>query len=549
MTVGSRILGAIAKLPPAQTHDVAVERDLEVKMTDGAVLLADRWHPSHSAEVRPPVVLVRSPYGRHQLGVVGRLLAERGYQVVIQSCRGTFGSGGDWEPFRHEREDGLETLEWLADQQWFGGESVTFGPSYLGLTQWAVADQPPTHLRAMAPSVTARFFRDAVIYPGDCFALETALTWVHQVEHQELSPLRVLLATASSRRILRSAYAVLPLSEVDRRAVGRHVGFFQDWLAHDAPGDPWWEPVDFARRLDNAPPASLVGGWYDCFLPSQVADYEAMQRAGRPSRLTIGPWTHMSPGGMATSLRDGLDWFEANLRGRSSQRRDGVRLFVMGSRRWVDVHAWPPPADVQRWSLGAGGRLDPEGTVAQPGASQPDRYHYDPADPTPGIGGPSLDWRNAGPRDQRRREVRPDVLTYSSDPLAEDLTVAGPLTADLHLRSSVGHTDFFVRLCDVSPKGRSTNLSDGIVRLRPGAVDKAPNGSFRLRIAMWPTANTFRSGHRVRLQVSSGAHPLLARNTGGGHSLASDRSLWPAELEVFHDAERPSAIELPVSPI
>src|SRR5580765_3928428 len=116
MTIGSRILGALARLPKPETQAVSVERDIEAKMPDGAVLLADWWYPSERAAQDVPVVLLRSPYGRRQVGIIGRLFAERGYQVVIQSCRGTFGSGGEWVPFRNEAADGRATLDWLSSQ-------------------------------------------------------------------------------------------------------------------------------------------------------------------------------------------------------------------------------------------------------------------------------------------------------------------------------------------------------------------------------------------------------------------------------------------------
>ena len=137
-------------------------------------------------------------------------------------------------------------------------------------------------------------------------------------------------------------------------------------------------------------------------------------------------------------------------------------------------------------------------------------------------------------------------MTYTSPVLTEDLTVIGPLTATLYLRSSLEHTDFFVRLCDVSEKGKSVNLSDGVVRLAPGAVQKDEDGVFALDVAMWPTANTFRTGHRIRLQVSSGAHPLFCRNPGTGEPMATGANLRSADQEVFHDVARPSAIALPV---
>jgi putative CocE/NonD family hydrolase len=285
-----------------------------------------------------------------------------------------------------------------------------------------------------------------------------------------------------------------------------------------------------------------VGGWYDIFLPAQVADFERLVAAGREARLTVGPWTHSSLPGMAAIVRDGLQWFDVHLLGRRAPTRKPVRLFVMGARRWMEVDRWPPPADLQRWHLHTGGRLDP----ATPGASPPDRYRYDPADPTPSAGGASLD-RRAGRKDQRIRETRADVLSYTSEPLPSDLTVAGPVAVDVHLGSSHDHTDYVVRLCDVAPRGRSVNLSDGIVRLRPGSVERSEQGTFRLRIPMWPTANTFRAGHRIRLQVSSGAHPLFARNAGNGDPIATATTLTPVDHEVFHDPDRPSAIELPVA--
>ncbi len=545
MTLVSRILGSLARLPPAKTGTVSVERDLRTTMTDGIVLLADRWYPADTAERPGPVILLRTPYGRRQwAGMIGRLFAERGYQVVIQSCRGTFGSGGEWVPFRNERADGRVTLDWIVGQPWFTGTLATFGPSYLGLTQWALAQESPTYLKAMALDVTASKFRDAVVYPSECFALGTSLAWLQLLEYQEQGWWRSVRAQRDDRRVLAAACDTLPLSDADRATVGRHVPYFQDWLDHEDPGDTWWEPVDFGRQLENVPPATLVGGWYDIFLPSQLDDYQALRGAGRSVRLTIGPWSHASPGTIATSLRDGLEWFDGHLGDGSGGRpRNVVRLFVMGARRWVEFADWPPPAHEQPWYLGGGGTL----RQAKPGESSPDRYRYDPSDPTPSVGGASLNWTDAGPKDQRQREDRTDVLTFTSDVLTEDLTVIGPLSTDLHVRSTSDNCDFFVRLCDVSPRGRSRNLSDGIVRLRPGAVSRSVDGSFGIRIAMWPTANRFTRGHRIRLQVSSGAHPLFARNTGTDEPLKSAHNFSVADQEILHDANHLSCLRLPVT--
>jgi putative CocE/NonD family hydrolase len=544
VTTTSRIVARLCKLPPARTSAVSVEQDLDVKMSDGAVLLADRWHPTMEAGAHPPVVLLRSPYGRHQLGIVGRLFAERGYQVVIQSCRGSFGSAGRWDPFHHEPADGRDTLAWIESQPWFGGSIATFGPSYLGITQWSLLDDPqPAHLRAIAPTVTATAVRDAVIYPGGSFALETAMTWIHQLEHQEEPTRRRLLAMRARRPLDRGA-AAFPLNQADRANVGHVVPYFQDWMEHAEPGDPWWDTLDFGHHLDGCPPAAFLGGWYDIFLPAQVADFEALQQRGIPARLTIGPWTHAALAGMGTSIREGLAWFDAHLGG-GRPDPGGVRLFVMGDRRWVDLPSWPPPASVRPWYLHTGGRLAP----TAPLDGRPERYRYDPADPTPSAGGPSLDAKRAGRKDQRARESRSDVLTYTSEALTSAVTVAGPMTVRLHLRSTLEHTDIYVRLCDVSGKGRSENLSDGILRIRPGMFEPAADGTLPVAVQMWPTANTFRAGHRIRLQVSAGAHPLFARNPGTGEPLGSASTFRTAEHEIFHDADHPSAIELPITSI
>lgn len=556
-----------------------MDRNVATKMDDGALLFADRWYPTGSTTIDPPpIVLLRSPYGRHELGIVGQLFAERGYQAVIQSCRGTFRSGGQWEPLRNEQADGLATLRWMAEQPWFGGRVATFGPSYLGLTQWAVAEDAPEFVRAMSLSVTASNFREAVIYPSGVFSLQCALAWLHQLEHQEAGMRRAARARRESPPVVERAARVVPVSNADAAAVGHRVEFFQEWIAHERPDDPWWSAIDFSGAIPRMPPSTLVGGWYDMFLPAQIADYRALRDAGRTAHLTIGPWFHAQLGGMAAVLRDGLRWFDRHLRENGGQPSapagpagpggpggpagasragddSGVTVFVMGGRRrlggaraagrWVELPDWPPPAEEQRWFLAKGGRLQ----RSEPGEAPPDRYCFDPEDPTPVIGGTSLINKCAGRKDQRATEARPDVLTYTSPPLAEDLTVIGPISAELHVRSSLEHSDFFVRLCDVDSAGRSWNLCDGILRLPqpdPGAAVPGSDGTTRLTVTLWPTANTFARGHRIRVQVASGAFPLYAPNHGTGEPLASAIKMLPADQEVFCDSAHPSAVRLPV---
>jgi hypothetical protein len=543
MSLSSRVFARFLGLPPADTHDVLVERDLAIPMPDGSSLLADRFAPRGGGKL--PTLLVRSPYGRRGFfGLLwGRLFAERGFQVLVQSVRGTFGSGGRFDPFRDERADGLATLEWLKQQEWFSGELATHGASYLGFVQWALAREAGPMLKAMVPHITASEFRGQT-YAGGAFSLDTAVSWTHLVHSQEQSPLRVLAAQLSATRKLKPLFNHLPLNEVDTLATGGRVHFFQDWLEHNAPEDAWWGAADFSGSVaELTVPIHLIGGWYDIFLPWTLKDYLALHRAGRRPYLTLGPWTHGTPAGMAAAARESLVWFKAHLKGeRSLLRESPVRVFVMGANTWRDFSEWPPPGvQPQRWHLQASRGLSP----AAPAASEPDGYRYDPADPTPSVGGALLT-REAGPRDNRALEARPDVLTYTSTPLEQDLEIIGPVQAELFVRSSLEHTDFFVRLCDVAPSGRSTNLCDGLLRLVPGKPASEADGTRRVSIDLWATAHRFLKGHRLRLQVSSGAHPRFARNTGSGEPLGTAKTLVAAQQSIFHDPAHPSAIILPV---
>jgi uncharacterized protein len=243
-------------------------------------------------------------------------------------------------------------------------------------------------------------------------------------------------------------------------------------------------------------------------------------------------------------LRAGLAWFDTHLRGASGRLWERpVRLFVMGADEWRELDAWPPPARERRYFLHGHGLLSPAAAALD---SPPDHYRYDPADPTPSVGGPLLS-RYAGPRDNRALEARHDVLCYTTPLLEQAVEVAGAVRLELFFRSSVDHTDFFGPLCDVHPDGRSINICDGLLRVAPGAAAPQPDGSLRIMVDMWSTAHRFRAGHRIRLQVSSGAHPRWTRNLGTGEPLATGARMVAAAQTIYHDHVHPSALVLPVT--
>lgn len=547
MTAGSWLAMAALRMPRGP-HQVLVERNLAVPMPDGVTLLADRYFPASAAHAtaggQPPVILVRSPYGRS--GFVGfaygHFFAQHGFQAVVQSVRGTFGSGGVFEPLANERSDGLATLQWLKAQPWFGGVFAMHGPSYLGYSQWAIAAHAGPELRAMAAQMAASQFREAA-YVGGAFALESTLTWSDLTTRIE-RPIGGLTATVTSiRRARRAAMSGRPLSELDTLAAGAPVPFFQDLLRNAGTDGQYWRLRDHSATVaDVNAPVSLLGGWYDVFLPWQLQDYAQLRRAGRQPHLTIGPWYHVDPRLLSAAALDALAWFRAHLLDdRSQLRGQPVRLYITGAGHWRDFPDWPVPGmRQQRWHLRPGRGLAP-GT---PPHSRPDSYRYDPADPTPAMKGPTL-IGNSQPEDNRRLEARSDVLTFTSAALLTDLEIIGPVAADLYIRSNRFHTDFVVRLCDVAPTGASVNVCEGVRRLVPGRPATDSDGVRQVRVELWPAGHRFLAGHRIRVQVASGAYPRVDRNPGTGEPAGT--SMLAAEQEVFHDPDHPSAITLPVT--
>ena len=554
------------------TEDVVCARDLPAEMDDGVVLLADRWVARETADRPQPTVLVRSPYGRRQFVglLLGRLLAERGLAVVVQSVRGTFGSGGRFSPF-DERADGLATLRWIREQPWHAGRIGTIGPSYLGLVQWALAGEAGDDLAAMSVHASASQFYDET-YAGGSVSLETVASWLVIVASQERR-----LAPVAIRRGLKTLQAQLPessLGEIDERVTGAPVAWFREGFEHPGRDGDYWARRDFSAAVPAVTaPVSFVGGWYDILVPWMLDDFEALQAAGRGPRLTIGPWTHTAPGLAAAGQRDGIAWLRAHLLGDdrlvAAQRREGpVRLRITGhGGGWRDFAAWPPPeAGETRLHLHPGGWLRrgaPDGvpggaSEGVPGGASEgvpggacegvpgDRYRYDPADPTPSLGGAVLLSRDAVV-DNAALEARADVLSYTTEPLTEMLEAIGRVRVTVWMRSSRPHFDVFARVCEVDAEGISRNVCDGLATVSPEAYEAAADGTRRVDVVLWPLGHRFAPGHRIRLLLASGAYPRYARNSGTGEEPARARleTMRPVDLEVLRDAAHPSGFTLP----
>ena len=547
-TIDARAVGRAEPGP----YEIEIQRDLRVPMDDGVELLADLITPV-GAPAGSATILLRGPYGRRGLSAVAaRSLARQGCTVIYQSCRGTFGSGGRFTPFVDEEADGLATHRWVRAQPWFSGTLVTYGPSYLGFTQWAVAgrlrrEQPDEAPDGYVLLITTPDFGAPTWY-GGTFSLQTALGWSRTMDRigRGSSMLTMMLPDPKLRR----AFGVLPLGRGDVAATGHPLHWYRDWIAHELVGDDYWERISYESSVtDITAPVLMVTGWYDLFLPWQLRTYAALVEAGNQPWLTIGPWAHVSPQMAGPTHADTVAFLRERVGDTPSTRRSPVRAYRTGAERWHDLPAWPPPGVTgEEWFLRSDGGFGPAGATG--GLTS---YVYEPNDPTPSVGGPSLERATTLPEDNARHERRRDVISFRSAPLAAPLTLAGESMARLRVRGSAPSFDVFVRITDVRPDGRVITVCDGIRRIGSIATregDPAPDedGFREIEIVLLPTFHEFAAEHRIGVQISSGSHPLYARNPGTGEPAASAERTVPSRQEISHDGPWASRIELPVWP-
>ncbi|WP_107469567.1 CocE/NonD family hydrolase [Streptomyces mangrovisoli] len=520
---------------PVKRFDVGREAGLVVPAADGSPLITDHYFPRAQGDF--PTLLVRSPYGRGLPWApqYGLLFAEQGFHVVLQSCRGTGGSGGAFDLWRNEAADGLATVAWLRAQPWFTGALGTVGPSYLGYVQWALATDPPPELKAMVVQVGLHdphglFHTDGVLRLENALAVGIGMTY----QHQGLRPF--LGATVRLRRRLRSVTTAEPLRGSYAATLGREIPWLDDVMTHPDATDGHWRGASPAEPAEGPRvPTSLISGWHDVYVDQTLRQYERLRRAGCDTALLIGPWTHTSAlqRGWPEVFAESLAWLRAHLCADPSDLRPtAVRVHMGGANAWRDLADWPPPAAVGAWFPTADGHLTEQApTDAAPVAS----FRYDPADPTPSLGGPLLSG-TAGPRDNRGLEARDDVLTFTGPPLTEPLDLLGPVLARLSVSTDTGYADVFTRLCDVDAQGRSVNVCDGLGRLRTTGDTPA-----QVTVAMSATAHRFAAGHRIRWQISGGAHPRYARPPGTGRPRVDATRFVPVRITVHAD----SALLLP----
>ena len=575
---------------------VRTETGVPVPMRDGVILYADVYRPDTTEQV--PVLLQRTPYNKSLPAARGAALdalraASHGYSVVIQDTRGRYTSEGDFYPFLNEIEDGYDTVEWCGAQPWSTGKVGMYGRSYVGATQWLSAVARPPSLAAIAPGLTASDYHEGWTYQGGAFEWGFAVSWtLGQLTFANLAKIaqdRPVPEDTRDKLIaaidgMEETFQALPGKDFPHLQQGL-ASYFYDWMAHPTADDYWkrWRIEDHHSRM--MVPALNIGGWHDIFLKGTLRNFLGMKTSGpteevrNGQKLIVGPWHHASPGpdvsgevyfgmmaGDAAIDINGLQlrWFDHWLKGIDNGFMDEppVRLFVMGDNVWRNENEWPLArtqyvsyylhSDGRANTLNGDGGLSPQ----HPGSEPPDVFVYDPRSPVPTRGGGlccNAGFLPGGAFDQRSIEARPDVLVYTSPPMEQDLEVTGPINATLYASSSAPDTDFTVKLVDVCPCGGTRNLTDGILRARyrdslsePDLIE--PGEVYRYDVDLVATSNVFKSGHRIRLEVSSSNFPRFNRNPNTGREPWEEAELRPALQTVLHNDQYPSSISLPVIP-
>jgi uncharacterized protein len=567
----------------AGPYEVLIEREVTAKMRDGVVLRADVYRPK--ADGQFPVLLQRTPYNKDggvNFGVKG---AAQGFVVILQDVRGRYSSDGEWYTFKHESDDGYDSVEWAAALPYSNGKVGMFGGSYVGATQMLAAIAHPPHLAGICPVVTASNYHDGWTYQGGAFEQWFDESWTSGLAEDTFNRLVVRNANALPG-IWKLPLVTYPLFDLPEYTAGSTstaslAPYFLDWLAHPN-YDDYWKHLSIEEHFgDIQVPALTVAAWYDIFQGGSLRNYAGIKAHGGDGargqqRLLVTIGGHAGSGrkigdvdfGAAAAEFDESDvilhWYEFLFQGIQNEfaKQKPVRIFVMGKNEWREEEDWPlARAQSTKYFLHSSGNansLRGTGTlsVTAPRAESADHYLYDPSNPVPTVGGPlCCDSAHLapGPRDQRAVENRDDVLIYSTPAFTQDTEVTGPVSLELFARSSAVDTDFTAKLVDVGPDGFAQNLAEGILRARYRDSQEKPTlmnpgQVYKFTIDLWSTSNVFLKGHNLRLEVSSSNFPRFDRNLNTGEIASSGRNYVSATNTIFHDAEHPSVLTVPVVP-
>ncbi|MGD9141871.1 MAG: CocE/NonD family hydrolase [bacterium] len=580
-------------------YEVRIDSNVDVPMRDGISLKADIYRPD--AEGKFPVILVRTPYKKEMNELQAKFFARRGYVYAVQDCRGRFSSPGTWNPFFNDPEDGYDTIEWLAVQPWSTAKVGMIGASYLGWVQWWAARERPPHLAVMIPNVSPPDPYFNIPYEYGAFFLLGAIWWADVVEKEATGDISGRAMGEIMDKDYMKLLTHLPVIELDEMVLGEKNKYWREWIEHPD-NDEYWAKISFLDHLEDLDiPVYHQSGWWDGDGIGSRLNYGRMASYGHKNqKLVLGPWGHTDtatrrgpyntdygPNAIVNLSRSYLRWLDRWLKGVENGIEDEplVSVFVMHTDKWLRGDTYPlEGTEFTEFYFSSGGNANTSGgdgllSPAPPGdgSAEFDAYVYDPGDPTPDINlfdeddGAGEDGageaEDGSPEAESVEEAiaerlayharvsaeREDMLVYETEPLAEDLTFAGPVSGVLYASTSAKDTDWFMRLSVVDADGSVRSLSRGIIRARyrrsfsePELLE--PGRVYEYHIDMWQTGVTVPAGSRLRVEVSSCSFPMFSRNLNTGGHNETETEFVSAEQKIYHTKELPSHVLLPVIP-
>ncbi|MBL5873033.1 CocE/NonD family hydrolase [Bacillus sporothermodurans] len=539
---------------------------IDVEMRDGVRLATEVWLPKNlKTGTRIPTILIRTPYGRMSYGLNKLRFVQRGFAVISQDVRGREDSEGEWLPMYHEMNDGDDTLNWIASQSWSDGNVGMIGSSYSGFVQWAAAASGNPHLKAIISIVTAGTpFGD--LPRKDGLYSSGLMAWIFMMAKQKTN------RDALKRDDWDEVLAIRPLKDIPEKALGFNIPFWNEWMKHPD-YDEFWASFDWSKLGEKINVPSLyISGWYDDDGNGTTEAWELNQKHNRENqRLILGPWYHNSNATREihhvqfglNAIRYDLDllcqrWYDRFLKGIENgvDTETAVDYYTVGEKQWKKANNWPPSNVhltnyyIQSNSSAQTSFGDGKISTSPSKIDGCDHYLFDPKDPAPYLIDVSENECSV-PENYRDVETRKDVLVYTSEPLQNEIEIAGDIYAIIYAATSAKDTDWLIRITDVDEKGNSIRLSDGMVRARyrtsyesPKLV--TPHQIEKYEIKLSKIAHLFKKGHRIRIAITSGAKNASFPNHNTGNDPATDTEWVIAEQTIFHSEQYPSHIKLPI---
>ena len=541
--------------PSQPVYEIIDESKVPVPMQDGVNLAAHVYRPDAPGKF-PSLMLqryFRAPFQDEH----AEYFAKRGYAVALVDSRGRYDSGGKWVPYVNEPRDGYDAHQWLGQQEWSNGKIGTMGISYNGFTQVMPATLASPYLKCLIPRENQQtnfghLYNDGIMQLNVVF--EFGLFTKQGSQTQKILPSED------------PHYRRLPLlAAVDDFPQVEHV---KDWFAH-AKYDEYWKSYGIREKYGQIQvPAYFMTGWYDNLVHEGWRNFKGFTEEGgseearKGTKILVGPWQHGGTNSYPELLDVELRWYDYWLKGVQNRidKEPPIKIFVMGPDVWRFENEWPlARTQFTKYYISSGGKANSEqgdGTLTSaPGQNAlPDRYVYDPDNPVPTMGGQiSTHPEIRGPRNRSSVQGRKDILVYTSEPLEEDMEITGPVDFKLYAASSAVDTDWTATLSDVHPDGQAITVCEGIrgARFRDSLENPTliePDKIYEYNISLWETSYVLKAGHRIRLEISSSSFPRFARNQNIGEPLGTSDKMIKAKQTVYHNAEYPSHLVLPVIP-